>query len=90
MIETYKILKDFSKSLTSVGLSEALGQRIVAHVVDQLDCYNHNYAISTSSKLNSTQLLTIQRFLSDYNFHIESQGHRGELYWYGIVPNWKK
>lgn len=94
-------LESFVQALAEVGLDKDLekvglvynldkiGENITTAMVNHLTASEHVYPLPFSL-LTTPQLLTIQKFLSEYNFHIEYYSESANIHWYRIWPNWKK
>ena len=65
-------------------LSSRITKIMEKHLTNKEDPYPLPFSL-----LTIPQLLTIQKFLSVYNFHIEYYVKDHNLHWYKIVPNWK-
>ena len=89
MLDINKDLENFLQSLHDTGLDYKFADDIITSIVNQLVSETCNRFISHPTSLNRIQILTIQRFLSGYNFHIEYCGSKNHLEWYKILPNWK-
>lgn len=86
-LEKERLDKDFAK-VNLYYTPRDFSNRLVVTMVKHLSYEKKSYPFP-SPLLNNSQLLTIQKFLNSYGFHIESASKVRDFYLYTIVPNWK-
>ena len=87
---------ELDKSLQDVGLPcdlEEVTNNILAAMASHLnkpEPETEPAYLLPFSLLTVPQLLTIQKFLSEFSFHIDFFTVSKNICWYRIWPNWKK